>query len=140
MSQRLIGMVGVCLCGLLCWSGLAAASLFCVVDFAGKRCNYPDLDACRQAAGRQGGCVLNEGALVKPVGGAPVCLVESWRTECIYSDRVSCEQRAMATRTVCVDNPNLPGSEAGGRDSPVGQTGVGEGYLPSPFYRPGVER
>ncbi|MBF0614478.1 MAG: hypothetical protein G8237_05915 [Magnetococcales bacterium] len=131
--------------GLLIWlwgSGTANAGLFCVVDFAGKRCDYPDIESCRRAAGRQGGCVLNEGALLKPVGGAPFCLVESWRTECIYMDRPSCELRAAHTRTVCVEHPNRT---AGEPDMGMGGTGsAGEpsrnGYLPSPGYRPGVDK
>lgn len=82
------------------------ASLFCVVDFAGKRCLYNDLLRCREAAGQQGGCVLNEVEMVKPSGGAPFCLLESWQTDCVYMDIKSCEQRAMTTRTMCVANPN----------------------------------
>ncbi|MBF0340742.1 MAG: hypothetical protein HQL95_07225 [Magnetococcales bacterium] len=111
----------------------AQAALFCVTDFGGRRCTYPDLDACRRAAGQQGGCDLNTEELVKPTGAAPFCLVESWRTECNYMDRLSCEKRAAMIRTVCIVNPNAPGVEANPLAPP-------QGYMPSPNYLPGGEK
>lgn len=107
--------------GFLLLAGVAEASLFCVVDFAGKRCQYADLDTCRRAAGKQGGCVLNEAEIAKPFGNAPFCLVESWRTECVYYDMASCEKRASTTRTVCMPNAGLANAgSAGGSPSTLG--------------------
>ncbi|MBF0153180.1 MAG: hypothetical protein HQL64_05520 [Magnetococcales bacterium] len=89
-------------------AGSSEASLFCVMDFAGKRCQFSDLDTCRRAAGKQGGCVLNETEIARPFGDAPFCLVESWRTECVFIDMASCEKRS-STRSVCIANPNGSG-------------------------------
>ncbi|MBF0272739.1 MAG: hypothetical protein HQL98_11835 [Magnetococcales bacterium] len=149
-----IGWVGVL--GCLLWVGEGWAGLFCVTDFAGRRCSYPDVESCRRAAGRQGGCELNVAEMVKPIGGAPFCLVESWRTHCIYPDRVSCEQQAAVTRTVCVAHPNQGSVEESPEvpaGAPRGSGGVGAsgsrpvegssssgGYLSSPGYQPGIEK
>jgi len=46
----------------------AMAALYCVVDFGGKRCRYPDLPSCQQAAGKKGSCILNQQQIVAPVG------------------------------------------------------------------------
>ncbi len=168
MNKRM-GRVGwgclVLMVGLL-MAGESQASLFCVVDFSGKRCQFGDLDSCRRAAGKQGGCVLNEAEIAKPFGGSPFCLVESWRTECVYMSMAACEKRAQTTRTVCMANPNgggmghspfgnqVPqGGVAAARMPPgMGTTGgfpggmnlpssggVGSTYLPSPGYWPGID-
>ena len=105
LNSRLIGGV-MLLLGLL-WVTDGAAALYCVVDFGGKRCRYPDLVSCQRAAGEKGSCVLNVETLVAPTGGSPYCLVESWRTECVYQDRASCERLAVHRRTTCIANPNL---------------------------------
>ncbi|MBF0213449.1 MAG: hypothetical protein HQM00_07790 [Magnetococcales bacterium] len=131
----------VVLVGVVSGSGEVWADLFCVTDFAGRRCSYHDVDACRRAAGSQGGCDLNRAELVKPIGAAPVCLVEQGRIECVYMDRASCEKRAAITRTLCVEHTVLLD---GSMVIPVGSGSDAEppkgGYLPSPGYRPGVER
>ncbi|MBF0192573.1 MAG: hypothetical protein HQL99_15765 [Magnetococcales bacterium] len=140
---RVSGWIGL-LWGCL-WVGEGWAGLFCVTDFSGQRCSYADVESCRRAAGRQGGCALNVAALVKPTGGAPFCLVESWRTHCIYPDRIACEQRAAVLRTVCVIHPNQEGmaNQEEMRSGAV-STGVtsapASGYLPSPGYQPGIEK
>ncbi|MBF0164133.1 MAG: hypothetical protein HQM01_06415 [Magnetococcales bacterium] len=128
----------------LLWSGPAWAGLFCVTDFSGRNCGYGDVTSCLQAAGRQGGCALNQAELMNPVGGAPYCLVESWRTECNYADVASCRQRAMVVRSVCIANPNAVGGRVevvfGLRqdDAEISPPGPGnQRYLPSPEYEPG---
>ncbi|MBF0295641.1 MAG: hypothetical protein HQL96_10680 [Magnetococcales bacterium] len=104
MSRRWLGGIGVGVA--LFVAGESEAGLFCSVDnMLGKRCQYTDLDSCRRAVGKQGGCVLNEAEIAKPFGNAPYCLVESWRTECVYNDMASCERQAATTKTVCMANP-----------------------------------
>ncbi|MEO5347574.1 MAG: hypothetical protein H7834_14545 [Magnetococcus sp. YQC-9] len=130
----------------LFWSGTAWAGLFCASDFSGQHCDYGDVEACRQAAGQQGGCELNQAEIIKPVGGASYCLVESWRTECIYANISSCGKRAAVVRSVCIVNPN----NTGGRIEVVAGLGIqgsgggppagGGRYLPSPGYDPGRGR
>ena len=144
---------------LLFWVNEASASLYCVVDFSGRRCRYPDLASCREAAGSQGECELNQGKMIAPVGGAPFCLVEKWKTECLYRDLSSCERQATPRRATCIANPNQGGQgsrpshpsmpEAGwgggqtsqpqwGQDpqQPWGSEPKGGRYLPSPGYNP----
>lgn len=124
----------------LSWAGLSEAGLFCVVDFAGKRCMFNDLESCRQAAGKQGGCVLNESEIAKPFGASPYCLVESWRTECVYPDMASCEKRATTTRTVCMANPNLAHNAPFGQQMqgmhPAGMQGMQPGGMQQNFNKP----
>ncbi|MBF0357971.1 MAG: DUF3551 domain-containing protein [Magnetococcales bacterium] len=91
---------------LLC-SNEALAALYCVVDFSGRRCIYPDLISCKRAAGGSGSCELNREQLVAPSGGAPFCLVERWQTECNYQTLASCEQQAKPRKATCINNPNL---------------------------------
>lgn len=129
----------------LLWSGPAWAGLFCANDFSGRHCGYGDVTSCLQAAGRQGGCELNQAEMIKPVGGAPYCLVESWRTECIYADVASCRRRAETVRTVCIANPNAVGGRIEVVTGLGGESGEmapslrdgGRRYLPSPGYEPG---
>lgn len=84
----------------------SAEGLFCVMDFAGKRCWYSDIVSCQQAAGDTGTCSINEGAMIPPSGGSPFCIVESWKTSCIYQDQTDCQKQASARRAVCIANPN----------------------------------
>ncbi len=95
---------------LIFWSGEASASLYCVIDFNGKRCHYPDVESCRKAAGPRGQCVLNRGKMIAPTGGAPYCLVEKWKTECIYHSRAGCDRQAVPRQASCIANPNLAAS------------------------------
>ncbi|MBF0152520.1 MAG: hypothetical protein HQL64_02130 [Magnetococcales bacterium] len=116
---------------------VGVAGPFCVVDFAGKRCWFQDVESCRQAAGPQGSCVVNGAEIVAPVGGSPYCVVESWQTQCIYKDEGSCRQAAQRRRGECIANPNDlphgPGDQGrphlydqeAGRDRP-------EGMMPTP--------
>ncbi|MBF0417715.1 MAG: hypothetical protein HQL86_05635 [Magnetococcales bacterium] len=129
----------------LFWSGPAWAGLFCATDFSGRNCGYGDVVTCLQAVGQRGGCELNQAEMIKPVGGAPYCLVESWRTECIYADVAACRRRAEVVRSVCIVNPNAVGGRIevvaglGGAGTGV-DASVGDGgrrYLPSPGYEPG---
>jgi hypothetical protein len=92
---------------LLLWSNEASAALYCVVDFSGRRCIYPDLISCKKAAGSRGSCELNRDQLVAPSGGAPFCLVEKWQTECNYQTIASCERQAKPRKATCINNPNL---------------------------------
>jgi hypothetical protein len=123
------------------WSYEASASLYCVVDFSGQRCNYPDLVSCKKAAGDQGDCILNRKGMIAPVGGAPFCLVEKWKTECVYQNLASCKRQAAPRKASCISNPNLSvgksnsGGEWGGSEWPQPQSGGGR-YLPSPGYNP----
>lgn len=82
------------------------AELYCAINFAGKRCWYTDMISCRQAAGPQGDCILNVEKMQAPVGGAPWCMVESWQTRCIYSDKAKCLSVATPRRATCIANPN----------------------------------
>ncbi|MBF0613042.1 MAG: hypothetical protein G8345_14475 [Magnetococcales bacterium] len=84
----------------------AHAELYCAVNFAGKNCWYNDMASCRKAAGPQGDCVLNSDKMQAPVGGAPICMVESWQTQCIYQDLASCGKVAVSRRAECIRNPN----------------------------------
>ncbi|MBF0625593.1 MAG: hypothetical protein HQL82_12390 [Magnetococcales bacterium] len=97
-------MIGVAL--ILGLPGLGQAAPFCVVDFAGQRCWYADMDSCRRAAGVQGSCMVNPLEMKAPSGGASFCLVESWQTQCIYKDLASCNHQAALRRGACLPNPN----------------------------------
>jgi hypothetical protein len=138
---------------LLIWSNDASASLYCLIDFNGRRCNYQDMASCQQAAGSQGECVLNRGEMIAPVGGAPFCLVEKWKTECIFQNRSSCERQSQARHASCIANPNLtnqkfeggwsrPSQNQGNTQPKWGQQQPRDGkqkrdrYLPSPGYDP----
>ncbi|MBF0124270.1 MAG: hypothetical protein HQL60_02900 [Magnetococcales bacterium] len=80
----------------------AAAAPFCVVDFAGERCWYADYDSCMRAAGNQGSCSVNRNEMVAPSGGAAYCLVESWKTDCIYRTLAQCDAEARRRRATCI--------------------------------------
>ncbi|MBF8273499.1 MAG: hypothetical protein HW380_2604 [Magnetococcales bacterium] len=141
--QKTIYGLGMGLCMLL-WSGEVGASLYCAVDFNGRRCQFVDLESCQKAVGGQGSCVLNRDGLVAPQGGAPFCLTEQWQTECIYRDREACEKVAAPRKATCIANPNLNRSREGAPVSGGTPTGTPQGedasknrnYLPSPDYFP----
>ncbi len=126
----------------LFWLTEGWTAVYCVVDFGGKRCRYPDLVSCQKAAGKKGSCVLNQERIAAPVGGSPFCLVENWRTTCIYRDLASCEKKAVHHRTSCIPNPNLtapaitptPGRDQG--EDPPGDGNPWEKLAPN---RPATE-
>jgi hypothetical protein len=95
---------------LLCATGHTFAAPFCAIFSHGKQCYYYDWDACRQAAGRQGACVINPDEAKAPSGDAPFCVVSSYATQCIYYDAQSCRQAAASQKTVCVVNPTAKNS------------------------------
>ncbi|MBF0444788.1 MAG: hypothetical protein HQL68_04310 [Magnetococcales bacterium] len=142
---------------ILIWSNEAAAALYCVVDFNGKRCNYQDLASCKKAAGSRGDCVLNRETMIAPKGGSPYCMVENWRTQCNYHTLASCEKQAIPRKATCISNPNLATggfqqqdkgwnsqpatknpndqSQQWGRN-PWNDSPKKDRYLPSPGYNP----
>lgn len=122
------------------WSWEVGASLYCAVDFNGRRCQFVDLASCQMAIGPQGSCVLDRDSLVAPQGGAPFCLVEQWKTECIYQDLAACERMASPRKATCIGNPNsnrgVPTVSGGdGMEVPGGDS-RNKRYLPSPDYFP----
>ncbi|MBF0455996.1 MAG: hypothetical protein HQL72_14415 [Magnetococcales bacterium] len=153
----MIVRIGIC-CALLLFSSEVSASLYCVVDFSGRRCNYTDMTTCQQAAGDQGECVLNRQEMIAPVGGAVYCLVEKWKTECVYRDLASCQRQALPRKASCLANPNLTqpsfkpsiGDADGWSRQPNPESGESQpqwggqpwdgskrgNYLPSPGYNP----
>ncbi|MEO5377806.1 MAG: hypothetical protein H7832_08515 [Magnetococcus sp. DMHC-6] len=110
-----------------------ADGLYCLEDFSGERCHFADLAACQKALGEQGACVLNPHGMVPPSGGAPFCVVENWRTECIYLDQASCEVQALARKADCIGNPNMSFQSSVSYDwvQPAKDR-----YLSSPSYAP----
>ncbi len=92
---------------LLVWTAVTAFSApFCTVFSYGQQCYYYDWNSCRQAAGSQGACVINQEEAKAPSGGAPFCVVSSYGTQCIYYDAQSCRQSAASQQAVCAINPN----------------------------------
>lgn len=136
----------------LFWAGESVAGLYCVVDLSGRRCDFMDLDSCKKSAGKAGSCVLNRDGMMAPQGGAPYCLVESWRTECVYQDLAGCEQQTFSRKASCIPNPNLYQAPVDFSGEGHGRAGEGSGkaedggensdgrferkYLPSPDYKP----
>lgn len=91
---------------LLCAAGPTFAAPYCAVFSYGKQCQYYDWNSCRQAAGSQGACVINQDEAKAPSGGAPFCIVTSYGTQCMYYDAQSCRQAAASQNAVCAVNPN----------------------------------
>ena len=125
----------------LLWAGNGSTALYCVVDFGGERCRYHNLETCRQAAGEKGSCVLNRSEIIAPTGGAPFCLVENWRTACIYKSRDGCEKQAAPRHATCLENPNLgarhtPDPATGNEQPAPTPSNANPHYLPSPDYQP----
>ncbi len=137
MKKMMLGVViGVC----LLWWESAWASLYCAVEFSGRRCQFVDLESCRKAVeGTQGSCVLNKESLMAPRGGGPFCLTEQWKTECIYQDRAACEKVAAPQKAICITNPNMDRGvvpEALSEEWKEKDAKKGRNYLPSPDYFP----
>ena len=90
----------------------AIAGPYCAVFDWGKACDYSDLKECLRAAGRDGGCEINQKEDKAPSGTAPFCLVTPQGTECIYADAPACRMAAsintpaFANKVVCEANPN----------------------------------
>jgi len=85
----------------------AAAAPFCAVFSYGKQCYYYTLQACQQAAGSSGACVVNnQGIGMSPSGGAPFCVVQSYGAQCFYYDAQACRKAASSSGGACVVNPN----------------------------------
>lgn len=80
------------------------AAPFCAVFSYGKQCYYYDINSCRQAAGTQGACVVNEEESKQPTGNTPFCVVTSYATNCWYYNAESCRQAAESSGGVCVVN------------------------------------
>lgn len=82
------------------------AAPFCAVFSYGTQCFYYDMNSCRQAAGSQGACIINQEEVKPPSGGAPFCVVASYGSQCFYFDAQSCRQAASFSGGACVVNPN----------------------------------
>lgn len=82
------------------------AAPYCVVSAYGKQCYYYDYNACAQAAGSQGACVINQAEAKAPSGSAPFCVVTAYGTQCYYYDAQSCRQAAASANAVCATNPS----------------------------------
>ncbi|MBF0158385.1 MAG: hypothetical protein HQL58_02570 [Magnetococcales bacterium] len=103
MTPYRYGMALLLLCGIIGTEGNTAP--FCVVDFAGERCWYADYDSCVRAAGSQGSCTVNRNEMIAPSGGADYCLVESWKTDCVYRTAAQCDREAQRRHATCIANP-----------------------------------
>jgi outer membrane protein assembly factor BamE (lipoprotein component of BamABCDE complex) len=80
---------------------------FCVVNSYGTNCWYYDMNSCRQAAGNQGACIVNQQEVQQPASsGTPFCVVTGYATNCWYYDAQSCRQAASSSGGACVVNPN----------------------------------
>jgi hypothetical protein len=83
------------------------AAPFCAVMSYGKSCRYYDYDACLDAAGSDGACVVNQEDVMAPSGlSFPFCVVNSYGTHCIYRDAGSCRRAAASDSGACIVNPN----------------------------------
>ena len=85
----------------------ATAAPFCAVFSYGKQCYYFSLQACEQAAGTSGACIVNDQEVrPPPSGGAPFCVVQSFGAQCFYFDAQACRNAAASSGEACVVNPN----------------------------------
>ncbi|MBF0368497.1 MAG: hypothetical protein HQL52_03475 [Magnetococcales bacterium] len=117
------------------FQAFANPGLYCLMDFGGKQCHWPDLASCQKMAGESGSCFLNQEEMIAPTGGSPWCVVESWRTECIYQVPDNCETQARIRKATCIKNPNYGTSWQPAPTS--GETEKGPStYLPAPVYQP----
>ena len=88
-------------------STISEAAPFCAVFSFGRQCYYYDMNTCRQAAGTQGACVVNQEEMQAPsASGAPFCVVQSFGTQCFYYDAQSCRDAAASSGGACVINSN----------------------------------
>ena len=92
ISHRTIAL-GILAAGLLASADVAAAP-YCAVFSYGRQCWYYSYDACLQAAGTQGVCIINPNEVRAPSSGAPFCVVTSTGANCWYYDAQSCRQAA----------------------------------------------
>jgi hypothetical protein len=83
-------------------STAAIAAPFCAVFSFGKQCYYYTMEACQQAAGTSGACVVNDEEAKPPSGSAPFCVVTSYATNCWYYDADQCRQAAASSGGACV--------------------------------------
>lgn len=82
----------------------AASAPFCAVFAHGKQCWYYTMEACREAVGTSGACIINDAEARPPAGGAPFCVVTSYATNCWYYDADSCRRAAASSGGACVVN------------------------------------
>lgn len=80
------------------------AAPYCAVFSWGKQCYYYNYNSCRQAAGTQGACIINQEEIKQPSGSAPFCVVASYGTQCWYYDAQSCRTAAASANAVCAIN------------------------------------
>lgn len=91
---------------LLSLASEASAAPFCAVFAFGRQCYYFSLQACQQAAGARGACVVNDEEVRPQSSGAPFCVVQSFGAQCFYFDAQSCRQAAERANGTCAVNPN----------------------------------
>lgn len=75
---------------------------FCTVFAYGKQCWYYTEEACENAAGTMGACILNREAVRPPNGTAPFCVVTSTATNCWFYSADSCRDAAESSGGRCV--------------------------------------
>ncbi len=92
---------------LLFTSTAVFAAPFCVVKSTGTNCWYYNMNSCRQAAGTQGACIINQEEVEQPsASDAPFCVITSYATQCWHYNAESCRQAAASSGGACVVNPN----------------------------------
>lgn len=91
---------------LILYSGSVFSAPFCVVTNWGTNCYYYNMESCRQAAGTQGACIINQDEVQRPTSGAPFCVVSAYATNCWYYNAQSCRQAASSSGGACVVNPD----------------------------------
>ena len=83
----------------------ALADTFCPVSADGvihtDDCKYTSYDKCKQAAGSQGKCIVDQ---KDPSKEGPYCVV-TWVINCEYYDYESCSQAAEKNMGFCYQNP-----------------------------------
>jgi hypothetical protein len=75
-------VLGTLLASMMATTAMAAP--FCAVFSFGKQCWYYSYDACLNAVGTSGACVINQSEVRAPSGGAPFCVVDAVGTRCWY--------------------------------------------------------
>ena len=82
----------------------ALADTFCTASADGKihtdDCTYTSYDKCKQAAGGEGKCVVDQ---KDPTTESPYCVV-TWVIDCKYYDHESCTQAAEKKMGYCYPN------------------------------------
>jgi hypothetical protein len=82
----------------------AIAGPYCAVFDWGKAYDYSNLKERLRAAGRDGGCEINQKEDKAPSGTAPFCLVDLQGTKCIYDDELACRMAASINTPAYTDN------------------------------------